>query len=126
MVGTSDDLALELKVEPVEWPVKVLLSIPVKLETVITQLNFVDVYTPWCGPIKIKRSSGSFLCHCFVYAKDNLIWWQTDRFLFASNGVYFIALLGLESTCLLCDLNERLCMIFWHCNKSDRLLWCFL
>lgn len=46
MVGTPDDLALELKVEPVEWPVKVLLSIPVKLETVITQLNFVDVYTP--------------------------------------------------------------------------------
>ena len=62
-------LALELKADLVEWLVNVLVSISDKLKTVMIHLDIVDVDTPRCGPMKLKRSCGSVLCYTFVYFK---------------------------------------------------------
>ena len=61
-IGTPDALALELKADPVEWLVNVVVSISNKLKTVMIHPDNADVDTLRCGPIKLKRSCGSVLC----------------------------------------------------------------
>ena len=79
-----------------EWLVNVFVSISNKLKTVMIHPDNVDVDTLRCGPIKLKRSCGSVLCYIFVFSKYKSIWWKTQRFLFASNDIYFIGLLSFH------------------------------
>ena len=93
----------------------------------IIHLDIVDVDTPRCGPMKLKRICGSVLYHSFIFSKYNSLWCQTQKFLFASNGMNLIWLLSFPFLLVfvffpIWKIQPELCIILHPDSKSLMLL----
>ena len=84
-VVTAEELVFEIEAIVAELPVKVLISIPNKLNN---SMNLCTVYClSQCALVKIYKCGYLLFCYSFVLFERRSMLWQTNKILLFDNCI---------------------------------------